>query len=65
MTTKPSASVKSNSKSKEFDMSKQTQENLVETVDLNQLTVPGLKRYKRVFKLHYWTLNLVIMQVTD
>merc|ERR1712154_549130 len=51
MTTKPSASVKTNSKSKEFDMSKQTQENLVETVDLNQLAVPGLKRYKRVFKL--------------
>lgn len=60
MTTKHSASSSSikpkHETAKNQDKSETSNNNqqhpaLVETVDLNQLTVPGLKRYKRVFKL--------------
>merc|ERR1711948_91357 len=60
MTTKHSASSSSikpkhetakNQDKSETSNNNQQHPTLLETVDLNQLTVPGLKRYKRVFKL--------------
>merc|ERR1711893_100797 len=59
MTTKHSASSSSikpkhetaKNQDKSETSNNQQHQALLETVDLNQLTVPGLKRYKRVFKL--------------
>lgn len=48
MTTKQSAT-KTNKTQRENEATNKPE--LMENVDLNQLTVPGLKRYKRVFKL--------------